>query len=142
MVVSRPIGSQRELQELLAASGHEVTQATVSRDLEAVGAVRLRAGDGVYRYEIGPVAEQRDEVTAALSQAIGEFVHWTAASGNIVVIKVPPGAAHLVASRIDGAAIDGVLGTVAGDDTLLVVVSEARGAAAVAEEIERMGGPA
>jgi transcriptional regulator of arginine metabolism len=134
LVASRTVGSQAQLRSLLADAGFEVTQATVSRDLDAIGAVKVRNGQSPH-YELarrGPEEEHR----AALGQAVAEFVESVATSGNLIVIRVPPGAADLVASRMDAAGIDGVLGTVAGDDTLLVVVEEGVGAASVAAAIE------
>ena len=130
----RGISRQSQLRILLATAGFPVTQATVSRDLEAVGAVKVPDGHGGGRYEIRD--ERRGVERAALASAVAEFVGSTAVSGNLVVLQVPPGAAHLVASRIDAAALPDVLGTVAGDDTLFVVVDEAVDAGAVAAEIE------
>lgn len=134
LVASGTVGSQAQLRGLLAEAGFEVTQATVSRDLDAIGAVKVRNGQSSH-YELasrGPVEERR----AALGQAVTEFVESVATSGNLIVVRVPPGAADLVASRLDAAGVEGVLGTVAGDDTLLVVVEEGVGAASVAAAIE------
>jgi transcriptional regulator of arginine metabolism len=111
-----------------------VTQATISRDLDAVGAVRVKEnGHSVYRLGAG---ESDDEARAALTAAFDEFVESTSISGMIIVLRVPPAAAHLVAGRIDGAALAGVLGTVAGDDTILVVADETIGADKVLTDIE------
>ncbi len=134
LVSSQAIGSQAELRRLLAESGYEVTQATVSRDLDAVGAVKVRSESGG-RYELSRRGDRHDEMVA-LGQVVDEFVEGIAVSGNLVVIKVPPGAADLVASRLDAAAVPGALGSVAGDDTLLVVAEEGVGAAAVVAAIE------
>ena len=128
------IETQEDLRELLVAEGFEVTQATISRDLDAVGAVRVREnGHAVYRLGAG-VAD--DGARTALTAAFDEFVESTAISGTLIVLRVPPAAAHLVAGRIDGAALDGVLGTVAGDDTILVVTDETVGAHKVLTDIE------
>lgn len=115
------IVNQAEILDALAGSGYEVTQATVSRDLDAIGAVRVK-DNGTFVYRIGglDVTEQR----AALFQAVDEFVESVVTSQNLVVLSVPPGAAQFVASRIDAADVDGVVGTIAGDDTILVVASE------------------
>lgn len=134
LVATGSIGSQAELQTRLAEVGHPVTQATVSRDLVAIGARKARNGRGAGTYRIA--AADRDPARVALAQAVDEFVDLVAVSGTLVVVTVPPGAAHLVAGRIDAADIDGVLGTVAGDDTLLVVTREEAAAAKVAGEIE------
>jgi len=123
LLASREIGSQRDLQILLAESGFDVTQATISRDLDAVGAERRRDNGGfVYR-----MAEHPDGATAALTalhEAVDEFVESLIMSGNLIVMKVPPGAAQFVASRIDAAGVGGAVGTIAGDDTILVVADE------------------
>ncbi|MCL1599028.1 MAG: arginine repressor, partial [Actinomycetia bacterium] len=106
------VSSQAELRDALAVEGFEVTQATVSRDLDAVGAVRVKAnGSVVYRVGHEDLTTER----VALFQAVDEFVESVVTSGNIVILKVPPGAAQFVASRIDAAAVEGVLGTIAGD---------------------------
>ena len=134
LVTTEAIESQAQLRHLLTDAGHEVTQATISRDLEFVGAVKVR-DDDTSRYRI----QDPDEVRRARSRlgiAVNEFVESVLATGPIVVLRVPPCAAHLVAGRIDAAALSGVLGTVAGDDTILVAVDESVGAAVVAAEIE------
>ena len=134
LVTTEAIESQAQLRRLLTDAGHEVTQATISRDLEFVGAVKVR-DDDTSRYRI----QDPDEVRRARSRlgvAVNEFVESVLATGPIVVLRVPPGAAHLVAGRIDAANMSGVLGTVAGDDTILVAVDESVGAAVVAAEIE------
>lgn len=134
MLASSHPGTQAEIRSHLAEQGFEVTQATISRDLDAVGAVRVRA-DGGTVYQLGdPIHD--DETTTVLHDAVDEFVTSIAVSGNLVVLKVPPGAAHLVASRIDAAAVEGVVGSVAGDDTILVVVDQSVDAAVVASRLQ------
>jgi transcriptional regulator of arginine metabolism len=115
-------------------AGHDVTQATISRDLEAIGAVKVRE-DHVARYRIQDPAEMR-RARAALAAATDEFVESVTVTGPLVVVRVPPGAANLVAGRIDSAGLAGVLGTVAGDDTVFIAVDESTQAAAIAAEIE------
>ncbi len=134
LVTTEAIESQAQLRRLLAHTGHDVTQATISRDLDAVGAIKTRDGD-VSRYRI----QDPDEVhraRSALAIAVNEFVESVVATGPIVVLRVPPGAAHLMAARIDAAGIPGVLGTVAGDDTVFIAVDGSVGTAAVAADIE------
>lgn len=133
LIASRDVETQAEIRRELAADGFEVTQATVSRDLDAIGASRVRTnGHHVYRLAGNDVPEER----TALYAAIDEFVETITASGNLLVVKVPPGAAQFVASRIDAARVDGVLGSIAGDDTILVVADEAIGAAEVMHRLE------
>lgn len=134
MLRERRITSQEQLVELLAEAGHPVTQATVSRDLRAVGAVKSPVGEGRYRLVDGPAGD------GELAQALGEFALGMAPSGNLVVIRTPPGAAQVVAGAIDRAGLEGVLGTVAGDDTVLVVAEERRGGRGVAGDLERHAG--
>lgn len=132
------VSSQRQLAGLLAEQGFAVTQATVSRDLRAVGAARTRSADGSIRYIREPRAG-RGDAAAALAGTLATYARSVRASGNLVVLKTPPGAAHVVAAAIDGAGLDGVLGTVAGDDTMLIVAEESSGGRAVAEAIEEIG---
>ncbi|MEN8233430.1 MAG: arginine repressor [Actinomycetota bacterium] len=134
LVTTEAIESQAQLSRLLAHAGFEVTQATISRDLEAVGAAKVRGEDSV-RYRIQAPEEIR-RARSALSSVVNEFVESVTTTGPLVVLRVPPGAAHLVAGRIDGAGMGGVLGTVAGDDTVFVAVDERVGVAVVAAEIE------
>ncbi len=133
MLASSTIQTQAEIKRHLADHGFDVTQATISRDLDAVGAVRVKA-DGHSVYRLGGVSD--DASRDALYAAFDEFVESIAISGNLIVLKVPPGAAHLVASRVDGAAIEGVLGSVAGDDTILVIADEIVGAEGVSARLE------
>jgi transcriptional regulator of arginine metabolism len=125
---SRPVHSQGELAALLADEGIEVTQATLSRDLEELGAVKLRGADGgggVYVVpEDGSPVRGVSGGTERLSRLLGELLVSTDASGNLAVLRTPPGAAHYLASAIDRAALSDVVGTIAGDDTVLVVARE------------------
>ena len=138
LIVSGDIRSQAQLVELLEAQGFPVTQATVSRDLDALGATKARTGDGSERYVVtSPIA--RSEAELRLRKTVSDFVEEIAVSGNMVVLHTPPGAAHLVAGAIDASEIQGVLGTIAGDDTLMVVAAADIGGVAVAEKIEQVG---
>lgn len=135
ILVEEPVSSQAELRKALAAGGFEVTQATVSRDLDAIGAARVKNGGDVV-YQIGLAGTDAHKV--ALFQAVDEFVISVAISGNLVVLHVPPGAAQFVASRIDAASVDGVVGTIAGDDTILIVADEAIGAGKISLRVQGM----
>lgn len=130
LISTGTVNNQAVLREKLAEAGFTVTQATISRDLDAIGAARHRE-DGEYRYRISRVSDAQDESKEALRSAVNEFVTSVVTSGNLVVLKVPPGAAQFVASRIDASPVDGVLGTIAGDDTILVVAAEEPGAEGV-----------
>jgi transcriptional regulator of arginine metabolism len=135
ILLNDPVSSQAELRDVLAASGFDVTQATVSRDLDAIGAAKVNNGSGfVYRVGSGDT----DAEKVALFQAVDEFVTSVAVSGNLAVLHVPPGAAQFVASRIDAASVEGIVGTIAGDDTILIVADESVGAEAVSQRVQGM----
>jgi transcriptional regulator of arginine metabolism len=142
LLSSRPVHSQAELAGLLAAEGIEVTQATLSRDLEELGAVKLRGADGgVGAYvvpEDGSPVRGVTGGTERMSRLLGELLVSTDASGNLAVIRTPPGAAHYLASSIDRAALPYVVGTVAGDDTVLVVAREPMTGAELASTFENL----
>ncbi len=120
------IASQTELAALLGADGVEVTQATVSRDLSELGAVKSRRG-GVACYAIpGPAEDagadpaREGEALRRLRRAAGDLLVSAEAAATIAVLRTPPGAAHYLASALDAARLPGVVGSVAGDDTILV----------------------
>ena len=136
-----PVSSQRQLVDLLAQEGHAVTQATVSRDLEALGAVKQPSDGDAARYSIPEesIGSATEAGARAAEQAISGFVDSIVASENLIVVRTPPGAAHLVAGAIDHADIAGVVGTIAGDDTLLVIADSALGGTTVAATLENIG---
>ena len=118
------IRSQTELAALLGAEGLPTTQATLSRDLEELGALKLRGVDGgapIYAIPEDGAAGRVSGGTSRLARLFGELLLSYEASGNLVVLRTPPGAAQFLASAIDRAALTDVIGTIAGDDTILVV---------------------
>lgn len=121
IVENRNVGGQDELRELLAADGLSVTQATLSRDLKELGIVKMhRAGDG-YCY----VRSQRGASSSEASAAAGQLlvgVRSLSVSGQMGVIKTRPGHASVVASVIDNRLGDAIMGSVAGDDTILIIL--------------------
>ena len=134
-----PLGSQQEIRDRLASEGYPATQSTISRDLEELGLVRVRDGDGHLRY-----ADPND-VPAARSDrhlrgVLTEFVAGVESSGNLVVVWTPPGAANAVAEVLDRAALPGVLATVAGDNTILVVAREGTRSSSVAKRLRDLAG--
>ena len=139
---NNPVRSQTELAALLAAEGIDATQATLSRDLEELGAVKLRAADGgagVYVVpEDGNPVRGVSGGTDRLSRLLGELLVSTDASGNMAVLRTPPGAAHYLASALDRASLPDVVGTIAGDDTILVVAREPLSGAELAAKIESL----
>lgn len=134
------VTSQAQLVGLLLAQGIVATQATVSRDLEELGAVKLRvsSGDLIYGIPLLP----RDQIAPEdhLRRIVADWLVDAGHSGNLVVLRTPPGSAHVLGSAIDRAAIDGVLGTIAGDDTVLVVVAEGTSAKALVQRFQAMTG--
>jgi len=150
-----PVRSQEDLADRLAAIGIKVTQATLSRDLDELGAVRLRGPGGALVYALppdpadAPAADADDAAlrraaaaaaglagfaagspsaaAAGLARVAADLLLSAEASGNLVVLRTPPGAAQLMASMIDRTAMHAVIGTVAGDDTVLVVARDPAG---------------
>jgi transcriptional regulator of arginine metabolism len=129
------VASQTQLAELLRARGEHVTQATLSRDLEEMGAVKTRRADGSVAYE---VPEEPPPNGAHLAKMLAEFLSGIEVSGSLVVLRTPPGGAQPVARAMDTAGVDGVIATVAGDDTILVVCAERVTGKTVARRIERI----
>jgi transcriptional regulator of arginine metabolism len=134
------VTSQTQLVDLLAAEGVAATQATVSRDLEDLGAIKVRVGGGETVYAIPELPSEQRAPEDHLRRVLSEWVVEVAHSLNLVVLRTPPGCAHVVGSALDRSSAPGVLGTVAGDDTLIVVVSEAVGGASMAARLAEMAG--
>ncbi len=124
LIGDHEVTSQPQLIDLLAAEGIDATQATVSRDLDDIGAVKVRVPSGNTVYAIPEFAPDRLAPVEQLRRVMGEWVAEVASSANIVILRTPPGCAHVVASALDRSRIDGLLGTVAGDDTLLCVAAD------------------
>jgi transcriptional regulator of arginine metabolism len=147
VLATASVHSQTELGRLLAAEGVEVAQATLSRDLEEIGAVKVRRpGSGtVYALNAdeapGPVLRAlTDANQGKVSRLAAELLISAEASANLVVLRTPPGGAHLLASAVDRAGLDDVLGTVAGDDTVLLVARDPHGGARLATRLRAMAG--
>jgi transcriptional regulator of arginine metabolism len=134
------ISSQTQLATILERQGIRATQATVSRDLEELGAVKVRVPGGETVYAIPEQPKDRIAPEEILKRAFSEWVVEVAHSGNVVVLRTPPGSAHVVASALDRSGLNGVLGTVAGDDTLFVLVSERAEARTVARKLSALAG--
>ena len=125
LLESQAVRSQPEIVDHLVANGIDATQATVSRDLEDLGAVKVRVPGGESVYAI-PEPHERPASDDHVRRVLTEWLVSAESSGNLVVLRTPPGTAHVVASALDRSSppLPGVLGTVAGDDTLLVIASE------------------
>jgi transcriptional regulator of arginine metabolism len=140
VLLREPIRSQGELAALLALDGIAVTQGTLSRDLDEMGAVKVRDANGDLVYALPgeggdrtPRAAARSAIDARLVRVCEEILVSARSSANLVILRTPPGAAQYLASAVDRAAPDAVLGTIAGDDTVLVVTTDATSGAEVAE---------
>jgi transcriptional regulator of arginine metabolism len=140
LLAEHRVGSQTQLVELLAADGVDATQATVSRDLDELGAVKVRIPGGDMVYAVPELSRDRLAPDEHLRRVLADWVVQVSHSANVVVVQTPPGCAHVVGSAIDRSGVDGVLGTVAGDDTLLLVADERTGGATVARKISALAG--
>ena len=134
------VSSQPQLVDLLGEEGVVATQATVSRDLEELGAIKVRVTGGETVYAIPELPKDHSAPEEHLRRVLGDWVAEVSHSANLVVVRTPPGCAHVVASAVDRVGIAGVLGTVAGDDTILVVAAERVGGAKVARRITELAG--
>lgn len=134
------VPSQQRLVELLLEAGVEATQATVSRDLEEIGAVKVRAAGGESVYAVPDLPKDRVAPEEHLRRVLGDWVVEVTWSANLVVVRTPPGCAHVVASALDRAGLPEILGTVAGDDTVVVVAVEDVGGARLAEHLSSLSG--
>ncbi len=140
LLETRAVGSQTHLVELLAGEGIDATQTTVSRDLEELGALKVRLPGGDTAYALPELPSHQVAPEDHLRRILGEWVVEAAFSGNLVVLRTPPGSAHVVGSALDRSGFPGVIGTVAGDDTVLVVAAEAAGGAGVAGRLAAVSG--
>lgn len=133
LLLGRDVRSQAQLVTLLADRGVAVTQATLSRDLDELGAVKSRSGTGLaYALPEDSGADPSANL-ARLRRLCEELLLTAQACANLVVLRTPPGAAQFLASAIDAAAPPQVLGTIAGDDTVLVIARDPCGGPALAD---------
>ena len=126
------VHSQSDLVVLLKKAGYKVTQATASRDLEEIGAIRARNTVGESTYEI---RESSDNAIVRSTPVPSQLILSVDHSANLAVIHTPPGAAQFLASSLDHANLTGVIGTIAGDDTIILVSKKATGGANLAKEL-------
>ncbi|MEE9414797.1 MAG: arginine repressor [Acidimicrobiales bacterium] len=138
LLMEHAVPSQAQLVELLGRSGVTATQATVSRDLEELGAIKVRVPGGETVYAIPELPQDQIAPTEHLRRVLGEWVVNVAYSANIVVLRTPPGSAHVVASAIDRSGSPDMLGTVAGDDTIMVIAAESVGGKALAAQLAEL----
>lgn len=136
LVEREPITSQEQLRRRLRARGVDATQATLSRDIKELRLVKA-AADGSYHRAVDAVTpvdpSEKDE---AVRRAVGEYLRRAEAAQQILVLRTDPGQAQILGIALDRAGLDEVVGTVAGDDTLLVVTRDARQARALCRRFE------
>ena len=152
LLEQREVRSQSELAELLADDGVQVTQGTLSRDLVEIGALRVRGSGGHLVYAVpGEGGDRTPHVgefasfEGRLARLCSEILVSAEASANLVVLRTPPGAAQYFASAVDRAGWESILGTIAGDDTILLITRSPSGGTDIAEQfltMSRTGKPA
>lgn len=124
LVSTRPVRSQEELADLLDSQGFETTQATISRDIKDLGLVKMPIKDGSmhqFKYVL-PAGEAT--FTSRLHRLVSELVGSIKSSVNLIVLRTPPGSGMMVAAAIDEAGWPEIIGTIGGDDTILVIVDD------------------
>ena len=144
-LVARLIGqhgvtNQGQLVDLLAGEGISATQATVSRDLDDLGAVKVRVPGGDSVYAIPEYEPARLAPSDQLRRVLGEWVAEVRSSGTLVVVRTPPGCAHVVGSALDRSGMSGLIGTVAGDDTVLCIAAEELGGVGLDDRLRELAG--
>ena len=138
IITTNDVSSQGEIVLLLARKGVTVTQATLSRDLEILGAVKISKGASGLSYAIpdGGTGTPITKDASRLSRAMTELAASVDYSGNIVVVRTSPGAASYLASTIDRSGLESIIGTVAGDDTVMLITRDPAGGATVCQELQ------
>ena len=131
------ITSQEDLRRLLHARGFDVAQATLSRDIKELGLVK-RAADGAYQRADTAGTGDRSQAELGLTRALGEYLRAIDRGRHIVVLRTGPGHAHSLGVALDRAHVAEIVGTVAGDDTILAVTRSEREAARLARRLERL----
>jgi transcriptional regulator of arginine metabolism len=134
---AEPIGSQEEVTERLSGQGFAVTQATVSRDLEQLGAVKVKRG-GTLRYVLPHEMGDTGWAAARLGRILAEWVQSIETAGPLLVLRTPPGSAHIVGLALDQAKLPEIAGTISGDDTLFVALRDGTDAHATAERLRNL----
>ena len=137
IVRGEAVSSQEEVTARLKARGFDVGQATVSRDLETMGAVKVKRG-GTLRYALPEQMADSDWAGSRLEKIVSEWVVSVEAAGNLLVLRTPPGSAHLVGLAIDQAKMAEIAGTISGDDTLFLALKDGVVAGAMARRFRDM----
>jgi transcriptional regulator of arginine metabolism len=132
LIRGQKLGSQEELADRLAGLGHAVTQATISRDLDQIGAVKVRRA-GQVSYALPD--QIQGSAGPRLAAVFRDWVRSIETAANLVVIKTPPGSAHLVGVVLDQSEMTEIVGTICGDDTIFVACRDGRGADVLAAKL-------
>jgi len=140
LIERETISTAAQLVTRLQAEGISATQATVTRDLQELGTIKVRDEHGARRIVAATASKVSHAPLDHLRRMMGEWVVSVESSENLVVVRTPPGCAHVVASALDRSALEGVLGSVAGDDTILVIANEKRGGMSLANELRLLAG--
>jgi transcriptional regulator of arginine metabolism len=135
LIRTRTLASQEELAERLTKQGFAVTQATISRDLEQIGAVKVRR-DGQLSYSLPE--QVRDSPAPRLAAVFRDWVRSVDAAANLVVIKTPPGSAHLVGVALDASDLSDIVGTICGDDTIFVACRSEKAGKKIARTLSEL----
>ncbi|HYJ29555.1 MAG TPA: arginine repressor [Allosphingosinicella sp.] len=137
LVRAEPLASQEEVTARLGARGFAVTQATVSRDLDQLGAVKVKRG-GILSYALPDQLGDSDWAAARLARIFAEWVQSVEAAGSLIVLRTPPGSAHLVGLALDQAKLAEVAGTISGDDTLFIALRDGVNPAALEARFKKL----
>ena len=140
LLTEHAVTSQAQLADLLGGDDISATQATISRDLEDLGAIKVRVPGGETVYAIPELPREQVAPQDHLRRVLGEWAVEVVSSANLVVVRTPPGSAHVVGSALDRAGVSDIVGTVAGDDTLLVIADESVGGAKLAALLRDLAG--
>lgn len=140
LIEQSEVASQAQLVDMLSEGGITATQATVSRDLDDIGAIKVRTSGGSSVYALPAFAPDRVAPLDQLRRVMGEWVAEVQSSSNLVIVRTPPGCAHVVASALDRSAMDGLIGTVAGDDTVMCIAAEGTTGAELAGRLSELAG--
>jgi transcriptional regulator of arginine metabolism len=135
LIRSNAVSSQDELADRLGSLGFAVTQATISRDLEQIGAVKVRRA-GQLRYALPEAA--RDAFSPRLAAVFRDWVRSVEPAASLVVIRTPPGSAHLVGVALDGSDLPEIAGTICGDDTIFVACRSPNEAVALTAKLSEL----
>lgn len=150
LLSAQEVSSQAQLADLLAADAFVVTQATLSRDLVELQAEKVRGSSGALVYQVPPEGPDTrrstgqastEQLASQLQRLCEELLVSAEASGNLVVARTPPGAAQFLASAVDRSILPAVLGTIAGDDTILLITRSTDGGAELAARLLALADP-